>query len=108
MNSPLECKIKDGKLVISIGINVLDFATEQREPFTIFDFEANKYVQKWKVVDALEFAKDVARQFNREREDGSTPLTNLLDEMSIAALEQGSIGIEEVTTKSLIEEYSHD
>ena len=38
------------------------------------------------------FSKDVMYELQEEGEDGSTPLTRLLDKMCFAALEHGSEG----------------
>ncbi len=50
-------------------------------------------VQQWKIINNLEWAKDVVREINREEEDGSSPLTNLLDKASENALDQGSLAV---------------
>lgn len=94
--TPLSCKIDDGELVIRIGINVLTFASNHRDPFLVDDEITGFPRQAWIVTDVLEFAKDVCRELNREEEDGSSPLTNLLDLAFTNALDQGSLGVEEV------------
>lgn len=96
--SPLSCDIEGGEIVIRIGINVLAMATEDREPFTIYDEKLGDHRKAWVVTDAMEFAKDVRNELFNEEEDGSTPLTNLLDLVCTNALEQGCIGCEQVPT----------
>jgi hypothetical protein len=49
--------------------------------------------REWRVNDAGQFAEDVKVELCREGEDGSTPLTRLLDAMCLAAIEAGSAGI---------------
>ncbi len=81
--SVLRVEVVDGKLLIEIGIETLAFAFESQP----------ENEGTWKVSDQLEFAKDVCRALNDESEDGSTPLTRLLDEMMEFAADQGSLGI---------------
>lgn len=88
---PLCVKIEDGKLVISIGIETLCFATENCERF--YDPEKDRYA--FKVTDAAKFASDVALSLQHEEEDGSTPVSRLLDAACEDAIEGGSEGIEE-------------
>jgi hypothetical protein len=103
-DTPLSCSIEDNQLVIRIGIDVLAMATEDREPFTIYDEKLGDHRKAWIVTDALEFAKDVRNEIQREEEDGSSPLTNLLDLACSNALDQGSIAVEEVA----LPEYEKD
>ena len=94
-DQPLSCKLEGDELVIRIGIDTLAWAaqSEGREPFWTYDWEKADFVQRWKVIDNLEWAKDVVREITREEEDGSSPLTNLLDKASEDALDQGSIAV---------------
>lgn len=95
LETPLSCTIEGGQLVIRIGINVLAMATEGREPFTVWDDETRAYRKQWVVTDPIEFVKDVKCELTREEEDGSSPLTNLLDLGCTNALEQGCLGVTE-------------
>lgn len=93
---PLSCKVEGDELVIRIGIDTLAWAaqSERRDtPFWVYEWEKAEYVPRWKIISNLEWAKDVAREINREEEDGSSPLTNLLDKASENALDQGSIAV---------------
>jgi len=94
-SQPLSAKIEGDELVIRIGIGTLAWAAEfeGREPFWDFNEERNKFVQLWKITDDLGWAEDVCREINREEEDGSSPLTNLLDKASEEALDQGSLSV---------------
>jgi len=97
VNTSLEVKIIDGKLVISIGIETLAWASDHSDLSMPYNKEANDFVPKWKVIDPLEFAADVARELRREAEDGSSLLTRVLDKAIEEAIEQGSLGVEEQT-----------
>lgn len=94
-SEPLTCKIDHGRLVISIGIDVLALATECREPFSVYDPNKGDWRTAWKVTDALEFAKDVHHELMDEAEDGSSLVTEILDKAMEQALDQGSLGVEE-------------
>lgn len=94
-DQPLSAKIEGDEIVIRIGIGTLAWAAEfeGREPFWDFDLGLNKFVQRYKIIDDLGWAQDVCREINREEEDGSSPLTNLLDKASEDALDQGSLSV---------------
>jgi hypothetical protein len=94
-DSPLRVKVENGQLVISIGINTLADAAdfEGREPFWEYDEIVGNVVQKWKIIANLGWAEDIVRELTNEKEDGSSPLTDLLDKMSENALNQGSLNV---------------
>lgn len=93
-DQPLSCKIADDELVIRIGIDTLAFSCERcDDPFWCYNEVVGDFVQQWKVIDNQEWAVDVARELNREGEDGSTSLTRLIDKMFVKAMEHGSLGI---------------
>jgi hypothetical protein len=95
-DQPLRCTVEGEELVIRIGINTLAWAeqSERRDtPFWTYDEEKYEYVPRWKIINDLEWAKDVVREINREEEDGSSLLTNLLDKASDNALDQGSLAV---------------
>jgi hypothetical protein len=62
----------------------------------LWNDQHDDYVQRWKVSDSHEFARDVQRELTREREDGSTKLMDLIDEVCMDAIEDGSLGVEEL------------
>jgi hypothetical protein len=107
-DAPLSCEIENGELVIRIGIDVLSLATEDREPFTIYDEKIGGFRKAWIVTDPLEFARDVRIAITDEEEDGSSPLTNLLDLACANALDQGSLGVEEAKVSPETEEDDGD
>jgi hypothetical protein len=94
-NQHLVVEIVDDELRIRIGIDTLKFAFEHGQDNNPWDDKSGDYVQGFVVSDAMEFAKDVRRELTREREDGSMKLTDLIDEMCMDAVEDGSIGVEE-------------
>jgi hypothetical protein len=83
MNEEQDLKIymKDGKLILEIGINQLDG----------HDFHDTIPALKFKDRDV--WVEDVIAELNREEEDGSTPVSELLDRVMNSALENGSMGI---------------
>lgn len=91
--------IEDGQLVIKIGIDTLAFAFENREENLPWDDEKLNYIQKYRVVDKDQFAKDVRDSMMDEREDGSTPLTDFLDKLYSKAIDDGNLGVDEVDEK---------
>lgn len=81
----LKTEIKDGVLTISIGVEALAFAIEHNpEP-------GNEMV----VTNPEKFAEDVARELNREQEDGTTVVHLMLDRAAKESCEQGSEWVEE-------------
>jgi hypothetical protein len=93
--NPLTVKLERGALVIRIGADVLAHALKFSDLFIRFDEAKDDYIQPYKVTDATELAKDVIHAMLREEEDGSTPLSDFLDKMTQAAIEDGTLGVEE-------------
>lgn len=92
----LTCEVVDDELIIRVGIDTLAWAahSERREsPFWRFDEDLNEFTQDWKIVDNLGWAQEICHELNREEEDGSSPLTNVLDKMFETALDQGSLSV---------------
>lgn len=83
MHIPLTAKVEGDRLVISIGVETLAWASDPENGGTL---EGVK-------VDAShhhEFAKDVASEMMREDEIGQFPLSEFLDEMMGKAADSGS------------------
>lgn len=80
--SPLKLQIKDGELIISIGIDTLCFATQSE----ILDF---------KIINNIGFAKDILNELESEEEDGTTLVHRMLDSAANNAIENGSEFVEE-------------
>lgn len=89
MDRPLTCKIESGQLVIRVGFDVLEFAATEPDygPFREWKVQP-------KVIDKKAWAKDICDELLKEEEDGSSPLSNLLDEVILKAGENGSIGLD--------------
>ena len=91
---PLNVTVKDGELVIRIGVNVLASAVARGDDFHEYDDPSDQYLRNFAITDATQFARDVAIALEHEEENGSSPLTRLLDEMAQAAIDDGSTGVE--------------
>lgn len=92
---PLQVRIEEAELVIRIGIGTLIYAAE-RCP-RLYDYDRHKdndigdrYIE---VEDENEFVKDTIHAMQAEEEDGSTPLSDFLDQMVVDVYEDGSAGI---------------
>jgi len=82
----------DGRLVVSIGIDVLAFAVNLAgTPWSTAPF---------KVTDADVAAAEIVQELTREEEDGTTPVHKLLDQAALDAWENGGQGFTEATPES--------
>jgi hypothetical protein len=93
--NPLTVKVERGAVVVRIGIDVLAHALKFADWAIRFDEAKDDYIQPYKVTDADELARDVIHAMLREEEDGSTPLSDFLDAMTKAAIEDGSCGVDD-------------
>ena len=91
----LKATVEDGRLVIAIGVQTLAHAIAYADWANLFDEAADDYIRTFAIEDAPQFAKDVVSAMLDEREDGSTPLSDFLDQMAQAAIEDGSLGLHE-------------
>jgi hypothetical protein len=91
---PLSVEVKNGRLVISIGTDVLAHAVRYSDWANPYDENANDYIRTFEVTNTEQFAQDVMRAMLREREDGSTPLSDFLDKSSESAVDDGSEAVE--------------
>lgn len=91
---PLTIGVEGDQLVIRIGVDTLAFCFEIGEENQPFDEKANDFRRAYKVIDRHKFAKGVADGLQDEEEDGSTPLTNILDAAFIKAVES-AMGVDE-------------
>jgi hypothetical protein len=92
--APLTVGVEGDQLVIRIGVDTLAFCYEISEANHEWDQKATKYRLGWKVIDKHKFAKGVAEGIQDEAEDGSTPLTRILDAACTYAIE-GDMGVDE-------------
>jgi hypothetical protein len=93
-NTPLSVTIRNGELKIKIGIDCLASAITRGNDSHQFDEKTDEYVRRFAITDTAKFVEDVARALQHEEEDGSTPLSKLLDEMGQVAIDDGSTGVE--------------
>ncbi len=80
-NQQLQVEIKDGRLEITIGVDLLCFAVEHgpgMDWLTITDNDV--------------FANEIKSALLTEEEDGSTPVHKMLDAAATEACEQGAGG----------------
>lgn len=91
---PLEVKIERGALVIRVGLETLAHAVTYADWANPFDEQADEYIRTFAITDVAGFAGDVKHAMLDEREDGSTPLSDFLDKVSEAALDDGSLNCE--------------
>ena len=91
---PLTIGVEGDQLVIRIGVDTLAFCFEIGEDNQPFDEKANDFRRSWRVTDKHKFAKGVANGLRNEEEDGSTPVTKILDAACIDAIES-DMGVDE-------------
>jgi len=92
---PLGVAVKDGQLVVTIGVQTLAHAVAFSDWANPFDEAADDYIRTFAIEDAPQFANDVVSAMLSEGEDGSTPLSAFIDKMAQAAIEDGSLGLHE-------------
>jgi hypothetical protein len=94
-NRTLRCRVQGDVLTIEVGINTLAFAA-LHSPF-VYELvggatvDTGEPAERFRIDDKLDFAHDVASELNREAEDGSSMITDLLDKACQKAIEEGSI-----------------
>src|SRR5208282_4274759 len=91
---PLTLGVEGEELVIRIGVDTLQFCFETGEENQPYDEKAEDFRRTFKIVDKNKFAKGVGIALCNEEEDGSTPLTKVLDEAFIHAVENDE-GVDE-------------
>ncbi len=91
---PLKAAVKvDGRISIEIGVAILAHTLAFGDKFNGCYEGLNDYRRTFAVSDPVEFARDVVRALNDEEEDGSTRLTEMLEEAVQAAIDDGSLGL---------------
>ncbi len=86
-----KAQIVDGRLVISLSIATLAHAARGSDYFTGCAAIGMPLV----ITDEAVFAESVRLRLNCEQEDGSTPVTRMLDEAFESVSEWGDDGVEE-------------
>ncbi|SFE88407.1 hypothetical protein [Paracidovorax wautersii] len=84
-------RLIDGRLLISVSISTLAHAARHSDYF----FRCQEDGCPLQITDEAAFAKSVVEALNCEQEDGSTPITRMLDAATEYVSEQGLEGIEE-------------
>lgn len=80
-NAPLQTEIKDGQLVISIGVDTLCHAVSIGRSYGMGEITvSNNDV----------FANELLNELNDESEDGSTAVHRMLDDAASQAIENGA------------------
>lgn len=92
---PLAVKVEKGRLTIEIGIHTLAHAAAYSDWANPFNEAKDDYIRTFAITDPEQFAGDVTHEMLREKEDGSSPLSDFLDKMMEAAINDGSLGIHE-------------
>ncbi len=94
----LNVAVRDGVLVIEIGVDTLAFAWEHHADS--HDEQGERRADWPTVVDAEEFARDVKAELldTGYGRDGDSALTRLLDKAMRDACEGGSLGLSDETT----------
>ena len=86
--TPLSVKVEDGQLVIRIGVDTLAFAIANGDAFH------DEEVRPFAIIDNTRFAKDIVIAMEAEEEDGSSPLTEFIEEAAQAAIDDGSEAVD--------------
>ena len=94
-DTPLTAKIEGDELVIRIGLSTLAHAAEHCPRFYHEEKHMGAMGPYCKVTDKAELAADVIRAMFREEEDGSSQISDLLDESFEWAVDDGSIAFTE-------------
>lgn len=84
---PLTVGVEDNQLVIRIGVDTLALCFEIGDGNQPYDEKSGDFRRSWKVTDPHKFAKGVGIGLQVGEEDGSTPLTKILDEACTRAIE---------------------
>jgi len=83
----LSTRIVDGKIVIEIGAKTLSHAYRVRA-------ESENEGVRVRFRDCMAFVEEVVRQLEREEEDGTTLVHEMLDAATDRAVENGAEGVE--------------
>ncbi len=92
----LKVVVTDGRLVISIGVNVLAYAAVN-SPSEYLCTEGGH--PRFKITHPAGFAEDVAAELDRDNSEGPTPIQRLIEKASEDAAEQGSQWVDDVPSK---------
>ena len=85
----LDVRLQDGRLVVSIGVQILKVAAEHHPKLTEYCESTGEFIAPI-VMKPTEFAQDVLTELWREEEDGTTLVHLCLDKAIERAAENGS------------------
>jgi hypothetical protein len=83
--------IENGEIVIRLAIDSLPDALKGHP---MWDYSCEDFENLPKIVDLEAFAKEVARELQREEEDGTTLAHKMFDAAIEQAIEMGAEGID--------------
>lgn len=89
----LSCKIKNGVLTMSIGVDLIAHAARLHKSLQYYDERTCEYYEP-RITDADKFAEEVRQRLLYESEDGTTLLHIALDQAILDAVENGGDGID--------------
>lgn len=91
-DSPLKVEIRGSRLVISIGIGPLAFASVRGDYFEQLDPDGEKQI---KITDELAWARGILAALKKEEEDGTTLVHRMFDKAAEDHFENGGEGAAE-------------
>ena len=91
---PMKCVIRDGAIVIELGMEALAFATKHHP-----ELQDEECEPLYTITDPAVWAKSIMETLNSEREDGSSYITDMFDRAIMWAIEQGEFGVEPIERK---------
>lgn len=95
---PLSVSVKDGKLVIEIGIHTLAHAVAFADWANKYGYDDPDHPGYWRsfaIADPTQFAEDVKLAMLHEDEIGASRLSDFLDKTTELAVDDGSLGLAE-------------
>lgn len=92
-DAPLTVSIRDGQLRITVGIDTIKYAVEIDPSLSRYDDETGDFIEPT-LTDIDTFVVGMQRALEREDEQGSTLVHQILDQAALWAIEQGAEGIE--------------
>lgn len=93
-DQPLTASIEGDELVIRVGIDTLAYAISHSPRFYDHEKHGANCGPFFKIDDSRLFAREIVRALKYEEEDGSGPLSDLLDEAGERAIEDGAEGVD--------------
>lgn len=86
INTPLRAEVNDGRLVVEIGIETLEWASKASNGGPLADCKVDARRRR-------EWATDVVKEMLYENEVGESPLIRFIDEMMRSAADHGSAAL---------------